>query len=178
MTYRAVSCTHQPLRLKGKGAKVLFRIQGMSKSGSAGLLRSAWVWFCCSRDEMTDRFDFILPPLPFSTDSGLFFVSIFSPRITDGHEIKDIGWSRLFSLLIKLKKKNKKTTKLLHIRPDSYVQKTCLHCAQMRRDVASVLQLPLLTGVTVLIWIRIWGPWFSCLCVCFYVCGGGGWGRW
>lgn len=105
MTYRAVSCTHQPLRLKGKGAKVLFRIQGVSKSGSAGLLRSAWVWFCCSRDEMTDRFDFILPPLPFSTDSGLFFVSIFSPRVTDGHEIKDIGWSRLFSLLIKLKKK-------------------------------------------------------------------------
>lgn len=33
----------------------------------------------------------------------------------------------------------------------------------MTRDVESILQLPLLTGVAMLIWISIWGRWFICI---------------
>lgn len=33
----------------------------------------------------------------------------------------------------------------------------------MTRDVDSIPQLPLLTGVAMLIWISIWGRWFICI---------------
>lgn len=48
-------------------------------------------------------------------------------------------------------------------------KKTGLCFTRMTRDVASILQLPLLSGVTMLIWISIWCPWFSCI---------RGWGGW
>lgn len=52
-------------------------------------------------------------------------------------------------LFKKKKKEREKRTNLLHIRPDSYVQKTYLRSVQMTREVASILQRPLLTGVAI-----------------------------
>lgn len=38
---------------------------------------------------------------------------------------------------------------------------TCLHSVRMTRDIASVPQSPLLTDMAMLLWIRIWGLWYS-----------------